>query len=61
VNLCLLLGEVQLRQALGRLGPLDAAAIARRTERAFALTCRLYAAPAAARTPPTRRGARAAR
>jgi AcrR family transcriptional regulator len=42
--LSLLLGEVQLRQALGRLGPLDAEAIAARAERAFAATCRLYAA-----------------
>jgi AcrR family transcriptional regulator len=44
VHLSLLLGEVQMRQAMGRLGPLDAAAIAARAERAFALTFRLYAA-----------------
>jgi AcrR family transcriptional regulator len=44
VYLALLLGEVQLRQAMGRLGPLDEAAIAARAARAFALTCRLYAA-----------------
>lgn len=38
----LLFGEAQLRQALGNLPPFDEAEMARRSERAFALTCRLY-------------------
>ncbi len=40
----LLFGEVQMRQALGRLGPLDEPAIQARAKRAFSLTCRLYGA-----------------
>jgi hypothetical protein len=38
----LLFGEVQMRQALGRLGPLDEPEIEARANRAFSLTCRLY-------------------
>ena len=44
----LLFGEAQLRQALGTLPPCDEADIRRRSARAFELTCRLYAIPAAA-------------
>lgn len=40
----LLFGEVQLRQALGRMDVLDRTAIAQRAERAFDLTSRLYGA-----------------
>ena len=40
----LLFGEAQLRQALGTLPPCDAPEIARRSARAFELTCRLYLA-----------------
>ena len=40
----LLFGEAQLRQALGNLPPFDEAEIARRAERAFLLTCRLFRA-----------------
>jgi AcrR family transcriptional regulator len=40
--LSLLLGEVQLRQALGNLPPFDEQEIARRAQRAFNLLCRLY-------------------
>lgn len=42
----LLFGEAQLRQALGNLPPFDAAERSRRSQRAFDLTCRLYAMPA---------------
>lgn len=38
----LLLGEVQMRQALGRLEPLSETDITARSERALELTCRLY-------------------
>jgi AcrR family transcriptional regulator len=41
----LLLGEVQLRQALGNLPPFDNDEIVRRSARAFLLTCRLYRNP----------------
>jgi len=41
----LLFGEVQLRQALGNLPPFDDDEIARRSARAFMLTCRLYGSP----------------
>ena len=40
----LLFGEVQMRQALGRIGPLDKADIEARARRALELTCRIYAA-----------------
>ncbi|MBK1684112.1 TetR/AcrR family transcriptional regulator [Rhodoferax fermentans] len=40
----LLFGEAQLRQALGRMPPCDETEIGRRSERAFALTCKLYGA-----------------
>ena len=40
----LLFGEAQLRQALGRMPPCDEPEIGRRSERAFALTCKLYGA-----------------
>lgn len=40
----LLLGEVQMLQALGRIGPLDKADIEARARRALELTCRIYAA-----------------
>lgn len=42
----LLFGEVQLRQVLGNLPPFDEAEMARRSQRAFDLTCRLYGRPA---------------
>ena len=42
----LLFGEAQLQQALGNLPPFDEAEIARRSQRAFELTCRLYGRPA---------------
>lgn len=42
----LLFGEVQMRQALGRLEPLDESAIEARANRAFSLTWRLYGAEA---------------
>ncbi len=38
----LLFGEVQIRQAFGRLGPLDEQTIQARANRAYSLTCRLY-------------------
>lgn len=38
----LLFGETQFRQALGTVGPLDEAQIRRRSDRAFALTRRLF-------------------
>ncbi|MBD3788499.1 MAG: TetR/AcrR family transcriptional regulator [Sphingomonadales bacterium] len=38
----LLFGEVPLQQAMGRLGPLDAATIAARSDRALNLTLRLF-------------------
>lgn len=41
----LLFGESQLRQALGNLPPLEESDIAQRSERAFALTCKLYRVP----------------
>lgn len=42
----LLFGEAQLQQALGNLPLFDEAEIARRSQRAFELTCRLYGRPA---------------
>ncbi|MFV0410456.1 MAG: hypothetical protein ACK5LJ_12425, partial [Paracoccus sp. (in: a-proteobacteria)] len=39
----LLLGEIPMRHALGRLEPLCVADCTTRAERAFSLTCRLYA------------------
>lgn len=47
VYISLLFGEVQMRQALGRQGPLDPAQIAARAARAFALTLRLFGDPPA--------------
>jgi AcrR family transcriptional regulator len=47
----LLLGETQMRQAMGRLGPLDDAAVEARAALAFTLTLRLYGAPAAGASP----------
>lgn len=41
----LLFGEAQLRQALGNLPPFDEAEMARRSQHAFELTCRLYGQP----------------
>ncbi len=38
----LLFGEVPMRQAMGRLAPLDPPTIVQRANRAFDLTCRLY-------------------
>ncbi|MEP3278008.1 MAG: TetR/AcrR family transcriptional regulator [Stappiaceae bacterium] len=38
----LLFGEVQMRQALGAVGPLTEDDIRKKAERAFELTCRLY-------------------